>query len=867
MSEAMSIQTRAWQAWDDSSCDHRESQLLHRRVERHALTAPAKTAVSFGSTSWSYAALVEQARHLACGLQAKGVGRGSRVVVCVHPCLELPAALLAIQMAAAVYIPLDPTYPEARLAAIAAELCPALILADRKAAPLFAGTGMAIEDLAGLCRQPANDVRPAPVDSDPEDPAYIFYTSGTTGAPKGIVISRRGFAFYVNAAIGAYDIGPDDVMPAIAKFSFSISLFELMSPLVAGGALVILERDHIMKPALLAETLEKITVVHMGPSLFGRTLDHIQSYDDGVRRFDHVRHASVGGDVAQPDLLERLKAVFPKAEIYVIYGCSEIACMGCTYPVPRDRQVERTYVGKAYDGAEVRLWQDDGGEVQLGATGEVLFAGPGLLNEYVGKPALTAEKHLEIDGKRYFRTGDLGRLDRDGNLELLGRRDFQIKLRGMRIEPAEIEVQLRQTDGIREAIVAAVETEELSKRLVAYVVPEDGAVLEPSAIRSFLAARLPDYMIPAAFMPLERLPLNPNLKVDRKALPPVTRERLITIGSVIAPRNEIERRLAEIWCAELGQESVGITQNFFDLGGDSLSATNVLMDIEAVWGKTLSTDVFLQQPTIETLARVIAGEDEADERGDLVTLRAGSVEPPIFCLFGILTYRDLAAHLGVDRSIVCVAPKIEDELFFHGDVEQIRALFASFEEVAERYLAIIRAHRPRGPYILAGHSWGGVVALEAARRLRGEGETVELVVLFDCNEPQFFKRTCQPSRVGRVMKALVDKTRAYLSQIMPRAAGEGRLDRRKYNGESWRWEVRWDSTVGYAPEPYDGPVVLFKANDRSSLSVHDPKLGWGALLPTLDVQVVPGNHYSLLRAPNVKVIAGHLECLLASPEG
>ncbi len=879
-------QTQAFLPQNDDSGSFEKYQ-FHRYVERHALLTPAGTAVTFDTTSWTYQELVETAHGLARRLQERGIERGCRVVVCVPPCLEVTAGLLAIQMVGAVYVPLDPTYPEARIQAIVEELCPELALTDKASASLFEGTDIGTENLANLCGGPFSEAGFEPVALDPEDPAYIFYTSGTTGAPKGIAVSRRGFAFYIHTAIDLYGITAADIMPAIAKFSFSISLFELMCPLVAGGSLVILDRDHIMKPVLMVGTLEQVTVFHMGPSLMGRILDYLKSHNDGVNRFDHVRHASVGGDVAQPDLLEAMKDTFPNAEIYVIYGCSEIACMGCTYLVPRATKVDRTYVGKAFPGAEVRLWHDDGdgapndredthlagnaplaGDaprdgVPLGETGEVIFAGDGLLTEYIAKPELTRKKHLEIDGKRFFRTGDLGRFDAFGNLELLGRSDFQIKLRGMRIEPVEIEVQLRQADGVKEAIVAASETREMSKRLVAYVVAEDGARLELSSIRSFLSSRLPDYMIPSAFVLLDRLPLNQNLKVDRKALPAVTRENLITIDVETAPRNDVERRLAEIWCAELGQDRVGVTSNFFDLGGDSLSATNVVMEIEAAWGKLLSNDVFLQKPTIETLALVISDEAKPEERGDIVQLCEGKEGPPIFCLFGILTYRDLAAHLGLDRSIFCVAPKIEDELFSKGDVEQIRAIFANFEQVAERYLAIIRQHRPNGPYILAGHSWGGVVALETARRLRALGEEVELVALFDCNEPRFFKKTCQPNRVSAVFQALIGKTMAYLNHLMPKLEDGERHDRRKFTDDSWRWEVRWDSTEGYRPDPYEGPVILFKAKDRSKLSVHDPKLGWGEILPGLEVQVVPGNHYSLLRAPNVETIVGHLTRLLA----
>ena len=240
-----------------------EKHLLHRYVERHALATPAETAVSFGATSWTYQELIAAARNVAHQLQAKGVGRGSRVVICVPPSLEITAGLLAVQMVGAVYIPLDPTYPEARIQAIVEEVRPALALTHVQSAPLFEKTDIDSSDLAALCSEPHADATLEPVDIDPEDPAYIFYTSGTTGAPKGIEISRRGFAFYVHAAIDVYGITAGDIMPSIAKFSFSISLFELMCPLVAGGSLMVLDRDHIMKPALMAP-LEQATVFHMG---------------------------------------------------------------------------------------------------------------------------------------------------------------------------------------------------------------------------------------------------------------------------------------------------------------------------------------------------------------------------------------------------------------------------------------------------------------------------------------------------------------------------------------------------------------------------------------------------------------------------
>jgi len=762
-----------------------------------------------------------------------------------------------VQKLGAVYVPIGFDYPKSRIETIIEDLKPAIVLATGDCLALFDGETVEVRDL----EQAGGEALPTEkgqvfTKADPDDIAYIFYTSGTTGAPKGIAVSYRGLGFYVSAAINAYDITTTDIMPSIAKYSFSISLFELICPLAAGGSLLMLERDRIMNAGSLAAELKKVTLVHIGPSLWRRMLAYIRDHDAGEDAFSNLRHVSVGGDVAQPDLLEEMKRVFPKAEVWVIYGCTEIACMGCTYFVPRDRIVDKTYVGKPYAGMEILLLGEDDAPVAPGEKGEVCFTGAGLLSYYVNKPELTQQKRVERDGRLFFHTGDVGRLNTEGDLELLGRSDFQIKIRGLRIEPVEVETHLRRAPGVKEAVVAAVAPDEGGeKKLVGYIVQDDRQQASVRDIRTYLAVHLPDYMAPSIFVELEELPLNQNLKVDRKALPALSEVSILSDGEMVAPRNDIETRLAAIWRAELKLDEIGVTTSFFDAGGDSLLAINLLMEVENAFGMALSNDVFLRSATIEAMARIVSGEEMVERRDDIVELREGD-GLPIFCLFGILTYRDFAAHLDTNRPVLCVAPTAEDDVFFQGDGDAIKAVFSNFKEVSDRYLDIIRARQPKGPYILAGHSWGGVVALEAARELRAAGETVDLVILFDSNEPMFYRRAFLSRRIKRSLLTPIS-TAMHIFRNWTRPK-EG-ADLRKYTpNNSFRWLAKWHSSDGYQATLYDGKVVLFKAEDRREFGIDEKTLGWGDNLPNMEVYANPGDHHGILKAPNVAVMTRNL---------
>jgi|CXWL01.1.fsa_nt_gi amino acid adenylation domain-containing protein len=568
--------------WIESVCDGRArppAELAHRSFEARAAASAEATAVRFRGRDLTYGELNARANRLARYLADNGIGAESRVVVSLEPSAEVAVALLGVLKAGAVYVPLDPSYPPARLRAALEDIQPRLELTRERLADIEKlSAGFSGADLG--------------LDVASDQTAYIYYTSGTTGSPKGAAASQANLASYIRSARERYGIKASDVMPAIARYSFSISMFELMSPLAAGGTLVILERDHVLDMDRLARTLADATIFHAGPSLLKNLLPHIVRHYADFDAFAGVRHASSGGDMIPPELLEGLKRVFFNAEIFVIYGCSEISCMGCTYPVPRGRRVERTFVGRPFDGMSVRVLDSDFNLLAAGVAGEIHFAGDGLVKGYWNRPDLTAEKFVELDGRRFYRTGDVGRLSEDGWLEILGRADFQVKLRGMRVELGEVEHHLRRAAGVRDAVVTARPLGGEEKALVAYVVMDHDADQDQdrlAAVRRHMSEHLPDYMLPARYVPLKALPLNFNMKIDRQALPPPEDASLQTSSARLRPpRTETEKRLSALWEKLLGLKGVGLDDRFFDLGGNSMLGINLILDVEEDLGVVLS---------------------------------------------------------------------------------------------------------------------------------------------------------------------------------------------------------------------------------------------------------------------------------------
>lgn len=660
--------------------------LAHERFELLASAAPDACAVRFCDSFLSYGELNARANQLARHLVACGVGADVPVVVAFEPGLEIVVALLAVLKAGGVYVPLDPSYPSARKLAILDDIAPKIVLTHTgllPALPLAGRRVLALDHAAPELARLSDEDLNLPI--DPQQSAYVFYTSGSTGTPKGVLASQANLESYLRLARERYGFNGTDVMVALARFSFSISLFELLSPLTAGGTLLLVERAHVLDLERLAETLQQVSCFHAGPSLLRGLLKFIRQRYSDLSVFDGVRHASSGGDLVPVDVLASLREVFGQAEVFVIYGCSEISCMGTTYEVMRSGPLLKTYVGLPFPGASLLVADEELRPVATGEVGEVWLAGPGVVKGYWRREQLTAELFREHAGERFYRTRDCGRVSEQGLLELLGRSDFQVKIGGMRIELGEIEQQLRAAPGVDNAAVVAKSLPDGEKMLVAYVTRATGDARNneqrAAELRQHLGLHLPEHMLPARIVTLDALPLNLNAKLDRKALQELPLETTQSRAAGFRPpRTASERALAALFERALGFEGVGLDDHFFDLGGQSSSALQLIVEVQRELGVTLSGLSLLREP-LEILATLC---DQRSGRATPERVAAQRAAPADACelfhfghehsLFGVLHGPPVGK---VERAVLICAPLGHEYLRAHFVLQRLARRLAA----------------------------------------------------------------------------------------------------------------------------------------------------------------------------------------------
>ena len=834
-------------------------ELPLRQFERLARAQPQAIAVRHRSAALSYGELDGRATRLAQHLVARGVRRESTIAVCLLPSPDVLVALLAIMKAGAIYVPLDPTHPAALVASIVEEVQPALVLTQSSVRALLPAA------TPSFCFDTEWDALATDMAALPSCPyqldqaCYVLYTSGTTGRPKGVVATHRNLAHYLRVARRRYGFRGDDVFCSLARYTFSISFFELLSPLTCGGSLLLLDRELVLDPARLVDQLATVTVLHAGPSLLRSVFRHLERRD-GARVLQNVRHASAGGDAVPPALLEDMKRVFPRAELFVIYGCTEISCMGCTAQVDRDQQLARTLVGRPFEDVKLRVLDGRGAVVPPGVTGEVYFAGKGLARRYLHRPELTSEKFVSIDGERFYRTGDLGRLTSDGELELLGRRDFQVQVRGMRIELLGIEQTVVELGIAAQcAVVAARPTGDEAALFAFVVAPRER---EPAKMRRLLATRLPDYMLPQSFAVLDALPLTSNGKLDRLRLMQLAASapaEAVRADDELwsAPEGATERVVAEAFAYVLGRARVGRDGDFFELGGHSLSAVLLVEALADRLGRSVSPALIFERSTVRALAQAIdTTVDGSREAGAAPILLSANAElPALFMLLGIHLYRALAEQLGDQYSVYGVYAASELALLHEG------APLCSVVDLAREYVAIMREKQPHGPYRLGGMSFGGIVALEAAQQLRAAGEEVELLLLLDAVLPQTrlerARRLLALGSMGAITRELGRRARFARPQIDASFTAHAG-DRALRPLEEMRQVAYRAAAAAYARDArrYEGEATLVVAGERLARDpLLDPRCGFAALIEQLTVYTLACDHLGLLAAPAVNELA------------
>ncbi|HEV3052244.1 MAG TPA: amino acid adenylation domain-containing protein, partial [Longimicrobium sp.] len=555
-------------AWNDTARETSDPP-AHALFAEWARRAPEAVALLDGREAVTYGALERRASILARHLRELGVGLETPVGLCMERTPELLVGVLGIWKAGGAYVPLDPGYPAERLGWIIHDAALPVVVATEGTAAVLPEHGATLVRVDHLPETAADTA--AEVPGSDASLAYVIYTSGSTGTPKGVLVQHGSLSNLLGATREAFGVVAGDVMPALASYAFDIWLFEALLPLTSGAAVRLVDRDRVMDVPALVEEIADATLVHAVPALMRQV---IQAERD-TPRLARLRRAFVGGDRVSADLLAEMRETLSGAETHVLYGPTEGTILASAHPVPADGRVEGNPIGRPLGNVRLYVCDALGRPQPAGVPGELLIGGAGVARGYLGRSAMTAERFVPDPfsaegGARLYRTGDRARWRADGTLEYLGRTDFQVKVRGFRIEPGEIESVLRGHESVTDCVVVAREDVPGDRRLVAYVV---GGV-EAEELRAHLRGSLPDYMVPAAFVVLEALPLTPNGKLDRKALPAPE------LGSAedryVAPRTPVEEVLAGIWAEVLRLERVGVHDNFFALGGHSLLAVTLV---------------------------------------------------------------------------------------------------------------------------------------------------------------------------------------------------------------------------------------------------------------------------------------------------
>jgi amino acid adenylation domain-containing protein/non-ribosomal peptide synthase protein (TIGR01720 family) len=585
--------------WNDTATRYPRASSVHELFEQQARLRPDAVAVVDGDRALTYRQLDEQANAWAHRLIEMGLGLETPVGLCVERGAETIVAMLAILKAGAVYVPLDPNLPQERLRFILADTGASIILTQRRFLDRLADAGLRVvcidESMPGVAGAPRAPVEAAQL-------AYIMYTSGSTGTPKGVAVTQRGVVRLVcDTNYATFD--EHQVFLQMAPLSFDASTLEIWAPLLNGGRLAIVA-PGTPSAEELGDALRRygVTTLWLTAGLF----HHVVEQDASL--LDPVRQLLAGGDVLSPTHVRRM---LERAGLRVLingYGPTECTTFTCCCPMTSMDEVGHTVsIGRPISNTQVHILDAELQPVPMGVPGELYVGGDGLARGYTKEPALTAEKFTpnpfsQAPGERLYRTGDLARYLADGRIEFLGRTDRQVKIRGFRIEPDEIEAVLMQRADVRAAVAVARADGASDKRLVAYIIPEPGGQPVLGELRQFLQQRMPDYMVPAAFVFLDAFPLTANGKIDRAALPAPESARPLD-AAFTAPATDVEAALARIWADLLRLERVGVTDNFFELGGDSILSLQVVSRAQRA-GIRLTTKQIFQHQTISQLATV-----------------------------------------------------------------------------------------------------------------------------------------------------------------------------------------------------------------------------------------------------------------------
>jgi amino acid adenylation domain-containing protein len=886
--------SRRWSPRDPS--DSLISPCVHRLFEAQVELAPDRIAVRSQEGCWNYRELNRRANQLAHHLRALGVGPETLVGICLKRSFDLVAGLLGILKAGGAYVPLDPTYPRNRLS---------FMLTDSQVPVLLTS-----EDL--LDRLPESSATPVFMDRDwpeirgglDENPAggatldnlaYVIYTSGSTGLPKGALIVHRGLTNYLSWCTEAYNVADGAGAPVHSSISFDLTVTSLFAPLMVGRRVDLLGEDLGVEQ--LAAALEK----NSGYSLVKITPAHLQLLGRQLAPQDvagRTRAFVIGGEQLMAEHIAFWREHAPDTLLFNEYGPTETVVGCCVYQVPVGEPVAGVIpIGRPIAGTQLYILDEDAKPLPDGRVGELYIGGAGVARGYLNREELTARKFLpdpfsSRPGARLYRTGDLCRRRQDGEIEYIGRTDHQVKIHGYRIEPGEIEAALLQHGAVREAVVVAREDAPGIRHLVAYVGtnPDQPSPTMPE-LRNFLRGSLPEPMVPSAIVILDALPLSISGKVDRSALPDPEEFPSGFEHAIVEPVNEYEIRLRIIWEEVLGVRPIGVEDDFLEMGGDSLRTIALLVRIEKEFGKSFSPSILLQGGTIRRLARLLAEEPNPPQESPLVQFRNGS-KRPLFFLPGIggivVELMELVSVFHPGRPIYS---------FRTPGLDGAREPMDSIESLAAVYSEAIRSAQPQGPYLLAGYSFGAIVAFEMAVQLQAAGERVDYLAILDQLAPgEDRKRWWNPAYTGCVafkffrwgLSGFFRPGRAEHAAAVVRSLSSFLQNQKRRERDSGGRDLGADGPVLdseitaadelprpvslviaahlraeslYRPRIYPGRLFLYRVpTEYPRFRPNRTDMGWGRhIRGEVEVRFLAGTHLTFHKDPHARFLAGLIE--------
>lgn len=878
--------------WNDTATAFPDAACIHEVFEQEAALRPDAIAVEFEEQNLSYGELNRRANVLAHRLQQAGVGLEVLVGVMLERSTELIVALLAVAKSGGVYVPINLADPASRIRFILQDTGISTLLTSQRIAAEMPDTGLTVVcvDAEEYCRElievefvdnPVSGVMPANL-------AYLTYTSGSTGVPKGVCITQRNVLGLVKGANYA-DLNSEEIFLQFAPVSFDASTFEVWGCLLNGARLV------VFPPVVpsLSELGEFIAKTQVTTLFFTTGLFH-QFVDTQIKSVGAVRQLLAGGDALSPTHVNKAMEQMEGCQFINGYGPTETTTFACCYSVGADRLANSVPIGRPVSNTRVyviRAMQPAG----IGESGEIFIGGAGIGRGYHGRPELTAERFLPDPygaqpGGRLYRTGDAARYSNQGVIQFLGRLDNQVKISGFRIEPGEIEVALSEHPSVSSAVVLAREDTPGDKRLVAYVVAD---AITPSVedLRAHLRERLPEYMVPSAFVMLEVLPLTQHGKVDRAALPAPQVSLSRSGREYIAPRNGLQQQLVDIWEELFKLSPIGLSDNFFELGGHSLQMIMLVARVEERLGKRVSMADLFRDPTVEHLANLIGHGKENVFQSLVVPMRAEGARRALFSPHAsgghAWCYKDLVQYLDNDQPFYGIqAREPEEGLVAHMQIEAM----------ASEYVEAIQSVQSSGPYLLCGWSMGGVIAFEMARQLQQRGERIGLLALLDSQAPsgeesefkwsilltifafdlglKYENLSVSMEEIGRLPQM------AQFRRVWTEARSNGVVPKDMTLIEFRKlfdiYKINANTMRSYLAKEYEGRITLFTPEQDMAEYVFsqdpeylesltsenyrkDPTKGWGKLASGgVDLQIVPGDHFSMIREPHVEVLSEKL---------